>query len=185
MLKVTKFVGKGATRICFEHPGNADKCVKVIVRFKDENLLYKELETYKKVGKYLSNYLLSYDPDVVDTNIGKAVVCEFLRDDDGEISKGLGYYCKEGKIDKDLLNQIDDFANILVKENIFFYDFNIQNFMVQIKDGKKQLKYTDLKSYNNYKPWTFLKLEKMIKPLAKSLMLRRLKKLHSRVSVQA
>lgn len=80
MLELTKFINKGETRICFEHPLNNDKCV-------------------------------------------------------------------------------------------------LKNFVVQIKDGRKNLYYTDLKSLNNYKSWSFLKLEKIIPSLAKYLMVRRIKRL--------
>ena len=51
ILNVSKFVSKGSTRICFEHPNNERLCVKVVSRFRDEYMLSKELNTYKEIRR--------------------------------------------------------------------------------------------------------------------------------------
>lgn len=184
MLKLSKFIGKGATRICFEHPEDKNKCVKVPVRFKENRILKRELETYQYVKIFLNEYIVKYEEKMVETNQGKGIVCEILRDDSGEYSQTLDKYYQTGKIKNELKNQIKDFAYFLLAEDIFFYDFNLKNFMVQKKKNKVQLKYIDLKSFENYKPWTFLHLEKIITPLGRILMIRRLKKLFKQLGIE-
>lgn len=175
MLKLTKFIGKGATRICFEHPEDPEKCVKVAVRFKDCRLLERELEAYRLVKNELSEFIIDYDSTLVETNFGYGLVCRMLRDDDGHYSKSLDRYMEVYPLESDICRQLYNFAYNLIEHDIFFYDFNVQNFLVQVRGGKKCLYYTDLKSFNTYKPWTFLRLEKIISPLARYLMWRRLR----------
>lgn len=185
MLILTKFVGKGATRICFEHPDYFDKCVKIAVRFKDNYLLVRELRTYSYIKMDLGDYLIDYEPQLVDTNQGKGLVCSLLRDDNGEFSKTLDYYFSKKMLHNDIISQLWHFAYCLIERDIFFYDFNLKNFVVQIKNGQYKLFYTDLKSFEKNKSWTFLKLEKVITPLARYIMIRRLKRLFSFLGIPA
>lgn len=184
MLILRNFIAKGATRICFEHPQCPQKCVKVAVRSRDAHLLGEELRTYSYVKSYLNEYIPEYDGQLVDTNLGKGLVCELLRDDDGNCSKPLGRYCGGRPAAPEIISQLWHFAYCLTAHDIFFYDFNLQNFVVQQKNGKPCLRFTDLKSFDNYKSWTFLRLEKIIPPLARYLMLRRLKRLFAALGTE-
>ncbi len=178
MLVLSRFIGKGATRLCFAHPYDKSKCVKVIVRPKEAGLLQKELEAYFAVKSFLGEYLVLYDANLVKTNYGVGLVCELLKDDDGSISKPLSFYMRKDKLlNRELISQFWHFFYCLLENDLFFYDFNLQNFMVQNKEGRLMLKYTDLKSYCRYKPWIFLRLEKIFPFLARRLMCHRLKKM--------
>ena len=177
MLRLEKFIGKGATRICFEHPEDSNKCIRVAVRYKDEYLLERELKAYQNIKIYVENYLVKYEDNLINTRLGKGIVSELLRDDNQQYSKTLDCYIHNAKYKDKIIAQVQDFARKLLANNIFFYDFNLENFIVQIKNDEPMLKYTDLKSYKKYKPWTYLKLERVIKPLARHLMKRRMKKL--------
>ncbi len=179
MLKLSKFIGKGESRICFEHPDNRNKCVKVSVRHKESHLLEKELKNSLKIKPYLGDFILNYEKKLVDTDQGVGLVCELLRDDNGECSKALAYYLARGEFDDELKKQVWRFYYNLLAHDVFVYDFNLGNFMVQIKNGRKYLKYTDLKSFENCKSWTFLKLERVFPFLAHFIMHRRLKKFFS------
>lgn len=183
MLKLTNFIGKGATRICFAHPNDANKCVKVSARYKDDDKLYKELNCYNRVKTQLKDFLLEYEPELIMTDLGRGLVCQLLKDDNGEYSKSLDRYIKKHTIEDVLKAQLLEFSDCLIKNNIFFYDFNLQNFMVQIKDGQKKLYYVDLKSFEHYKSWTFLHLEKIIPPLARYVMTKRLQKIFNRLNI--
>ncbi len=179
MLILRDFIGKGATRLCFAHPSCSQKCVKIVSRSKDAHLLEEELRTYSFVKTYLNEYIPEYDRELVDTNFGKGLVCELLKDDDGMCSKTLGDYCRDRSVVSEIVGQLWHFAYCLAEHDIFFYDFNMKNFVVQRKNGKLCLRFIDLKSYNKYKSWMFLRLEKVVTPLARYLMLRRLKRLFS------
>ncbi len=184
MLILTKFIGKGATRICFEHPHNPEKCVKVVVRFKESKLLKREIDTYYKIQSFMNDFLLKYEPRLVETNIGIGLVCELLKNDDGTYSMPLGEYLKENSLNEDLIHQLYMFACNLTRHQIFFYDFNLNNFMVQIKKGRPYLKYTDLKSYNRYKPLICLRLERLSDTLACHIMKRRLKRMFHKLGIE-
>lgn len=183
MLILTKFIGHGATRICFEHPQDVNKCVKIATSPKNTKLLLKEIETYFSIQSYLSEYILKYENKLIDTNQGPGLVCELLRDHDGSYSKPLDYWLFQNKMDAEIISQLWHFSYCLIEHDIFFYDFNLKNFIIQKRNNHKFLYYTDLKSFENYKSWTFLKLEKIITPLARYLMIKRLRRLFKTLKI--
>ncbi len=177
MITINKIIGKGANRLCFEHPEDNSKCIKIAIDSK--STLFHEFNVYKQVKNYIGEYLPKYEEKMVHTNFGIGLVCQAIKDDNGQFAKHLSYYVKKSVVDNNLKLQIINFAEDLIRHDIFFYDFNLYNFVVQIKNEKKYLYYIDLKSFENYKPLTFLRLEKIITPLARWLMKRRLKRLLS------
>lgn len=168
-------INKGASRACYIHPGNGAKCVKVALRpegcLKD---MRRELAAYRQLQDKIGIYLVCHEPVLADTDKGKGVVCDLLRDDDGSYSRNLLYYQQNGLLDEEILQQLQCFFTFLLQNDIFFYDFNYKNFLIYCRDGKKQLKYTDMKSYNNPRSWALLKMENFIRPLARRKMKRRI-----------
>ena len=183
MLILNKFIGHGATRICFEHPQDVNKCVKIATSPQNTKLLPKEIKTYFSIQSYLSEYLLKYENKLIDTNQGPGLVCELLRDEDGSYSKPLDYWLFQNKMDAEIISQLWHFSYCLIEHDIFFYDFNLKNFIIQKRNNHKFLYYTDLKSFENYKSWTFLKLEKIITSLARYLMIKRLRRLFKTLKI--
>ena len=175
-LVLSILIGQGATRECYLHPSKFNKCVKILKNSKNKKILERELRTYFVVKSFLGDLLPTYENVLVDTNKGVGVVCELFRDDDGKLSKPISYYAKNSEMDDEIISELYHFAYQLVEHDLYFYDFNLKNFVIQIKQGQKKLKYIDLKSYNNNKSWTFLKLEKIFSFLAKIIMQRRLKR---------
>ncbi len=179
MLHLEHFLGMGATRLCFYHPENADKCVKVAMRFKNRPALQRELEAVKLCIPYIGSYLPEYQPELVSTNLGPGLVCEIIRDENGAPSLPLTHYVATDSLHKDALTQLDEFSRILTSNHIPLYDFNPNNFLIQIKDGKQRLRFTDLKTYNRFKPYTYMRLERVIPAISRSIVKRRLNKLFS------
>ncbi|MBR1777231.1 MAG: hypothetical protein IJ752_01420 [Alphaproteobacteria bacterium] len=174
MLILEKCIGKGAVRECYVHPTNKNKCVKVLLKKKDCPVFEREFKNYSFIKEFLNDYIIDYDKDLVETNKGFGMVCELLRDDDGTVSKMIF----EHEINDEIKKGLDLFVYQLLEHNLFFYDFNLNNFVVQIKDGKKKLKYIDVKSFERNKSWCFLKLENIFSLLARIVMIRRLKRLY-------
>ena len=175
ILQLTELINKGSYRACYAHPNDKSKCIKVPLKSaKIIKNTIAEIKAYKKLKYILGKYLVWHDDKLVDTDKGKGAVCELLRDDDGNYSKNLLYYHQNKLIDIDILSQLRKFFTLVLQNNIFFFDFNYKNFVVLNHDGKKQLKYIDMKSYCNPHSWTFLKLERFIPCLAKSKMRRRI-----------
>lgn len=184
ILILMDLIGQGATRECYLHPIRTDRCVKVLKKSLNEKILEREIKTYFKVKYLLDDLIPQYDGVLAETDKGKGLVCELFRDDNGQLSKPISYYIKKGKVGKDIVRELYYFAYQLMEHDLYFYDFNLKNFVVQIKNGQKKLKYVDLKSYDNNKSWTFLKLEKIFDSLAKIIMQRRLQRLFKMLGIE-
>ena len=81
-------------------------------------------------------------------------------------------------MNEQIIAEINAFTALLLKNNLFFYDFNLMNFVVQNKKGHFRLRYIDMKSFENYKSWSFLGLEKISPAIARHIMIRRLKRMY-------
>ena len=183
MLILEKFIGKGSVRLCFEHPDNPNKCVKIANQRKNIRLLEHELETYRRIHPVLGKYLLKYEPTLVQTNFGPGLVCDFLHNADKRPSQTLNAHLSKNKLAPDIIAQLNDFTRLLLRHNIFFYDFNFTNFMIQKTKAGNRLYFTDLKTYNRYRPWVLLHAEKIIRPLGRAIMKRRLKRLYEQLGI--
>lgn len=143
--------------------------------------LENELYGYRKAKDLLRDYLPEYEEELVETNLGPGLVCELIRNDDGTVSRWLVDNLRAGNVSKEIVQQLRDYADIVVKHNIPLYDPNPCNFLVQIKDGKERIVFSDMKSYNDYKPWVYLHLEKVIPALNRRILKRRLAKLFEKI----
>lgn len=169
--------------MCFYHPEDKNRCVKVAMRPTGVSQLQRELNAAQICSAHLKRYIPNYDNKLVDTNLGPGLVCEIIRDDDGTPSLPIGYYIDKNMITQDITAQMNAFYNILMEHSIPIYDFNVKNFLIQIKNGKPILRFTDLKSYNSYKPFTYLRLERCIPGLARCIIRRRLSRLMRSLSL--
>lgn len=177
MLKLDRIINKGARRLCLVHPENPDKCVKVAMWYRHIPQLQRDLDAYKAVKPILKDFLPEYEEEFVETNLGPGLVCEIIKDDDGTPSRMLTDCIADKIVNKRTLAQLAIFGKLVVQHGIPFYDMNPNNFLVQVKNGKQRLLYIDLKYYNDYKPWVYLHLEKVIPALSRMIVKRRLQRL--------
>ena len=177
MLYLERFLGKGATRLCFYHPEDNSKCVKVAMRYRNIPQLQKELVAVKCCTSLIGSYLPEYQTELIKTNLGPGLVCEIIRDDDGTPSRTLAYYVCNKQLDKRIMVQLIRFTTTVAEHNIPLYDFNPENFLIQKKEGKSILRFTDLKTYNAYKPYTYLRLERVVPAISRLIIKRRIKRL--------
>ncbi len=181
MLILERIINKGARRLCLHHPHDPNKCVKVAMNYKHVWQLENELEGYKKTKHLLADFLPEYEEELVETNLGPGLVCELIRNDDGTVSPWLVDDMRKGAISPDIVEQLQRYADIVIQNNIPLYDPNPCNFLIQIKNGKKRVVFSDMKSYNDYKPWVYLHLEKVIPALNRRILKRRLAKLFQKL----
>lgn len=181
MLKLDRIINKGARRLCMVHPEDPGKCVKVAMWYRHIPQLKRDLDAYRAVKPILKDFIPTYEEEFVPTNLGPGLVCEVIKDDDGEPSRMLSECLEKGLADKRTLAQLAIFARLVMENSIPFYDMNPNNFLVQIKNGKQRLLYIDLKYYNDYKPWIYLHLEKFIPALSRMIVKRRLKRLFRKI----
>lgn len=175
--KLERLINKGARRLCMEHPESPDLCIKVAMYYKHVEQLQRDLRGYKAAHPFIGDHLPYYGDELVDTNLGPGLVCEKVIDDDGSTSRMLIDYVNSRTLDKQVYEQLVQFAQKVIEHNIPLYDTNPNNFLVQVKNGKQKLLYVDLKYYNDYKPWIYLHLEKAIPALNRRILKRRLTKL--------
>ncbi len=173
MLQLERIINKGAKRLCLYHPDNPDKCVKVSMLQKHTWQLENELLAYKKLKNLLGQFLPEYEEELVKTNLGLGLVCELIKNDDGSISRSLHDTLVDGDISPEIIDQIHNYVDIVIQNNIPLYDPNPRNFLVQITNGKKRIVFSDMKTYNEYKPWVYLHLEKVIPFLNRRILKRR------------
>lgn len=192
------FLKDGATRSVYRHPLDNNKCVKVLkdVKIKDFKSFKKflrlhllgfdpnknELQNYRKISNTgIGKFLPKFDLELVDTNFGKGLVCEVVKDFDGNISKCIHKYINEKQVsDLEIEKQLGEFFAILLKSDVFFYDFNLNNFMIRLKRNneviQKQLVYSDIKSLNEAK--SLIKVERIFKFLARNKLRRRVRQFY-------
>ncbi|MBO4520977.1 MAG: hypothetical protein J5787_07200 [Alphaproteobacteria bacterium] len=180
MLILEKRIGLGAVRECYEHPTDKAKCVKVLLPHAGLSVFERELKNYTAVKDVLKDFVIPCEKELVETNKGPGMICDLITDDNGEISQMIFNYKKDAEVKE----KLDAFAALLLTHKLFFYDFNMYNFVVQIKNGKKNLKYIDLKSFRRNKSWCFLKLENVFDFLARTIMTRRLKRLYRDLGIE-
>ncbi len=148
---------EGATRKCYLHPSNQGKCLKI--EKKSDGTNRHDLEAYHAAKTMMNHFTTTYDNELADTNFGKALVCELVFDDNGQPSQSFASYKTKRHINQKLTAQFMDFFNLLRENDLFFYDFNPKNFLIQKTASGEQLKYTDLKSLGKTK--TAFSLEKI------------------------
>lgn len=180
MLILEKRIGLGAVRECYEHPTDKTKCVKVLLPPADLSVFDREWKNYSAVRDILKDFIIPCEKELIETDKGPGMVCDLISDDNGETSRLIYEY----KGDAEVVKMLNDFVFLLLTHHLFFYDFNLYNFIVQIKNGKKNLKYLDLKSFRRNKSWCFLKLENVFDFLARTIMVRRLKRLYGDMGIE-
>jgi hypothetical protein len=181
MLNLTYIINKGARRLCLRHPDDSKKCVKVAMNYRHVWQLENELEGYKKTKHLLADFLPEYEEELVETNLGPGLVCELVQNDDGTVAPWLVDDLRAQKVSQEVIDQLHRYADIVIKNNIPLYDPNPCNFLIQKKNGKERVVFSDMKSYNDYKPWVYLHLEKVIPALNRRILRRRLNKLFQKL----
>lgn len=139
-------LAKGGERLCYIHPKENDKIVKVlnpsISKHNNQNILeYKYYNfLYSKYSKdALQNIAQCFG--FIDTNYGKGLIYERITDYNGDDSKHLRYYLRNHILteqEEKLL--LDELKYFLEKNYILFIDVSTVNlFCRKIKENKYSL----------------------------------------------
>jgi hypothetical protein len=130
-------LGEGSTRKVYIHPKDCNKCIKIekkkVAMWKRKRANKNE---YKKLSK-LSN-LNSYTKNFgfVDTNLGKGLVFELIKNSDKTISLTLKNFVKKYSISDDLIYKLNELKKNLLKDQLLIDDLNLQNILVQTDTSK-------------------------------------------------
>ncbi len=181
MLQLEEFIGEGATRRCYRHPDCHDKCVKVLKPGYDVSEQEREIKIAQLTAPYLEDFMIGYEPDLVETNFGPGLVCDLICDADGSISTCLEDLIRSHDVAglAELQEPVDDFIRCILEGDAFFYDFNEEHLLRRRSaDGSIKIYFIDLESLNKNGTYAFLKLEKIFAPLARIIMFRRIRRMY-------
>lgn len=182
ILRLTALIGSGATRDCYEMPGDPNLCIKVMRPGKSTALLERELAVYERLRPLLGDRLVPVYGPLRRTDRGLGMVQELLRNDDGSTCRPLWDYRGEALL-PEIKAALADFYRACMSQRIYFFDVNPLNFLVQYQGGQLRLRYSDLKSYRRYRSWIYLHAELIIPALAARIMRRRFLRLLKHVGI--
>jgi hypothetical protein len=124
--------GKGANRVCYLHPVNANSCIKIPKKNKQSiKATLREIKYYKYYEEKGAHFdSISKFFGEIETNQGAGYIFELFRDYDGSISKSLRHYLDQ-KLYSDLLdNKLVELYYDLIKNRIMVSDLNLINILV-------------------------------------------------------
>ncbi len=172
ILEEKYIIGQGKDRICYMHPDDSSKCVKIIKvnhshkQSLREHSYYKFMKRKNKDMRFLSKFY-----GKVNTNLGFGLVFELCRDSDIKISNSIGYYF-EKNLHKESLSIIDNLKKLrehLINNTIIFTDFTSNNILYKTKS--KTIMVID--GIGNYE---FIKISNYVERLAKNKINRKFDK---------
>jgi len=155
-------IGKGSSRLCYVHPADERKCIKVVYTRK-ASIIPEELKYYRFHEKRrISWEMMARNYGTVETSEGEGVVFSLPRDHDGEISRTLGYYLESGERTPpadNLCRALRDFRDYLQKEriivrelkaeNLVLQRFDTQNSRIILVDGVGNNEFLPIANYSN------------------------------------
>jgi len=123
ILKEEDFVGKGNERVCYVHPDDKNKAIKVSYeqnqgRSKQTDLETKTYNQLLKKEKMSWKHLPKYYGKV-QTNMGEGFVVELVRDFDGEVSKSFAYYLNQNGVEK-YAQELADYKEYFLEYGVIF-----------------------------------------------------------------
>ncbi|ASQ89855.1 hypothetical protein CHL67_02000 [Prosthecochloris sp. GSB1] len=132
-------IGKGSSRLCYVHPADERKCIKVVYTRKD-SIIPEELKYYRFHEKRrISWEMMARNYGTVETSEGEGIVFSLPRDHDGEISRTLAHYLESGErtppVD-DLCRALRDFLDYLRRERIIVREIKAENLVLQRTDSE-------------------------------------------------
>ena len=142
---------------------------------------HRDLRAYNKLNERLKGFIPEYRTTLLKTSKGAGLVTRKILDDDGMMSSTLSAYLRNHQhLSAELEESFRQFFDLLIRNNIYFYDFNHDNFLIQKKDGHELLRFIDLKGYR--KDQSFFRLTYLSARQAKIKMTRRIGRFYDRLN---
>lgn len=179
------FVGRGTLRACYLHPEREDLIIKVPLQHSSGGEVANRLEMksylqLRRIHGQLDH--ISHCHGFIETDRGAGLTCDCIRDHDQSISKTIWdivVYQEACDIDY-LLEVAADFCNYLIAGDIFLFDINLKNVVLQrMEDDSYRAFAVDLKGPLDNKE--FLQLSSRIRFLGRKKLKRRTNQLLERI----
>lgn len=178
-------INRGRERVCYIHPENSHLVIKIPrnSRGRNSGANQDELQGYRilrKEGKDLS--FVSHCHGFIDTDRGKGLVCDCIRDDDGAIAKTIwDIVVLQDECDVEYIIKVaEKLCDFLMSNQIWLFDLNLKNIALkQLADGTYQPYIIDLKG--RYANREFIPLSRYISYFAAKKLKRRSTQLLQRI----
>lgn len=126
-------IGKGLHRECYAHPDNRDLCIKIIV---NGNLVehQREQKYFTLLAKRNTPWtMLPRYYGMVESSRGKGAVFDLIRDDNGDVSKTLEYYCHSSEVFDQYYSSIpqafNSFREFLLQYKVITMNLKLKNIL--------------------------------------------------------
>lgn len=115
-------IGEGQERICYVHPQDPSKLVKVL-KGESENQTRREMKLYQRLQRKDTDYsqLPRFYGRVV-TNLGRGFITDLIRDYDGNISNSLYWFFERGIPVSEFYPYLEDLKQYLLDNQIVISD---------------------------------------------------------------
>ena len=157
-LKKVKPFAQGGNRLCFVHPDDPARCIKVrrpdftladcrrkkgfprnlrpLSSFDDNREEFRVMTTLEnRYGEVLFHHV-SRCYGFEGTDMGRGLVSELIRNDDGRISETLKKYLWDHGMDDPIVSAVKRFTDFWLAEGVPSRDLLLHNIVVQIEGGK-------------------------------------------------
>ena len=187
ILDKSLLINQGTVRACYHHPHKSKQVIKVPTgNKKDRDKANSiELEGYQTLIQQHKNITcISRCYGLEETNMGLGLICDCIVDADGAVSKSiLDLIHSENALDIAYLTKvIKDFTDFLLKENIYIFDLNVKNIVIQQQaDGAYTPIIIDVKGASELKE--FIPLSRYIPYFKKRKLARRCRQLLERTEL--
>ncbi len=114
-------IGEGQERICYRHPEDPDKIIKLQKGSSDKQTR-RELELYRRLARR-RNTDYSQLPRYygkVKTNLGEGFVTDLIRDYDGGVSNSLYWYFERGFPVEEFIPYLEELKQYLLDNQVVF-----------------------------------------------------------------
>ncbi len=178
-------ISHGKTRVCYAHPSDQGLVVKTAFAGDRQGELSnkRELQAYQNLVRLQKDVAcISTCQEIIDTNRGKGLLCQCIRNNDGSIAKSIwDIILYEEGCDIDSIEAVvANFCNHLRSQDIFIFDINLKNIVLQLQNSGSYIPYIiDCKSQVDTKE--FIPLSKYSRYFARKKLARRTQQLTSRV----
>lgn len=177
------FINQGTVRACYQLPGDDNRIIKVPIGDKKDRDLanIRELNGYKILMREHTDLTnISHCYGIEQTNIGEGLVCDCIYDKDGSVSMNLlEVIISASPPDYSYLKRVlEEFCNYLLRKNVFVFDLNVKNIVMQHNSGTYKPFLVDLKG--RYEMKEFIPFSKYIPFFRRKKLERRCRQLLDR-----
>ena len=126
-------IGKGKERACYIHPEDPRKAIKISMGKVNEQTR-RDIRFYRKLTRRSAgeNRHIPKFYGLCETNLGKGIVVDLIRNYDGEISRPLNWYLAQGVPIEEFDVYLEELKHSFLQNLIIFnHDMTIGNLLFQ------------------------------------------------------